>query len=45
MRVAVVGAGGLGSYVGAVLARVGHDVTLVTRGPHLDAVREGGLRV
>ncbi len=45
MRVAVVGAGGLGSYVGAVLARVGHDVTLVTRGAHLDAVREGGLRV
>jgi len=40
-----VGAGGLGSYVGAVLARVGHDATLVTRGAHLAAIREHGLHV
>lgn len=44
-RVVVVGAGGLGSYVGAVLTRRGHEVTLVIRGDHGDAVRREGLRV
>ncbi|HBD98457.1 MAG TPA: 2-dehydropantoate 2-reductase, partial [Gemmatimonadetes bacterium] len=39
MRIVVVGAGGLGSYVGALLARAGHQVTLVTRGKHLEAIR------
>ena len=45
MRAVVLGAGGLGSYVGGVLARVGHDVTLVIRGEHAEAVRSGGLNV
>ena len=45
MKIAVVGAGGLGSYIGAVLCRVDHDVTLVTRGAHAAAVRSGGLYV
>lgn len=45
MTVAVVGAGGLGSYVGAVLGRAGHDVTLVTRGAHRAAIEADGLRV
>ncbi len=36
------GAGAVGSYYGALLARDGHDVTLVARGPHLDALRESG---
>lgn len=45
MRVAVIGAGGLGSYVAAVLSTAGHDVSLVVRGEHGDAVREGGIRV
>ena len=45
MRIVVVGAGGLGSYVGAVLARAGHDVTLVARGDHLEALRTDGLHV
>ena len=46
MKVAVVGAGGVGGYFGGLLARAGHDVTFVARGEHLDAIRRnGGLRV
>lgn len=45
MKVAVVGAGGLGSYIGAVLCQAGHDVTLVTRGPHRNAIEAEGLEV
>lgn len=37
------GAGGIGSYLGATLARSGADVTLICRGPHLAAIRERGL--
>lgn len=45
-RVQVVGAGAVGSYYGALLARDGHEVTLVARGAHLDALREqGAVRV
>ena len=36
------GAGAVGSYYGALLARDGHDVTLVARGPHLEALRAAG---
>ena len=43
MRVAVVGAGGLGGYFGGLLARGGAKVTLVARKAHLRAVRERGL--
>ncbi len=45
MRVAVMGAGGLGGFFGGVLAAHGADVTLVARGPHLVAMRERGLQV
>ncbi|HEY7144970.1 MAG TPA: 2-dehydropantoate 2-reductase, partial [Streptosporangiaceae bacterium] len=45
MRFAVVGAGAIGGYVGAALARGGADVTLIARGPHLAAMRAGGVRV
>lgn len=45
VRIAVVGAGGVGGYFGGRLALGGHDVTLIARGPHLAAVREHGLRV
>ena len=38
------GAGGIGSYLGARLANAGGDVTLICRGAHLAAVRERGLR-
>ncbi|HEX3548870.1 MAG TPA: 2-dehydropantoate 2-reductase [Candidatus Elarobacter sp.] len=44
-RYAVVGAGAIGAYVGASLARAGRDVTLVARGPHLAAMRANGVRV
>lgn len=37
------GAGGIGSYLGAMLARAGAEVTLVCRGAHLAAVRSRGL--
>ena len=46
MRFCVVGAGAIGAYVGAALARGGADVTLIARGPHLAAMRErGGVEV
>lgn len=41
----VVGAGAVGTYYGALLARGGHDVTLVARGAHLDALRAAGCAV
>ncbi len=43
MRIAIYGAGGVGGYFGGVLARAGHDVTLIARGRHLDAIRSHGL--
>ena len=45
MRFAVLGAGAIGAYVGAALARGGADVTLIARGAHLAAMREKGVRV
>ncbi|NHN47671.1 2-dehydropantoate 2-reductase [Halostella sp. JP-L12] len=45
MKFAVFGAGGVGGYLGARLADAGHDVHLIARGDHLDALRAEGLRV
>ncbi|HWO91214.1 MAG TPA: 2-dehydropantoate 2-reductase [Methylomirabilota bacterium] len=45
MKVGIVGAGAIGGFLGARLARAGVDVTLVAPGPHLKAMRESGLRV
>lgn len=45
MRVAVLGAGAIGAYVGAMLARSGVDVSLIARGAHCEAIRRNGLRV
>ncbi len=45
MRIAVMGAGSVGGYLGGMLARGGHDVALIARGAHLAAIRERGLRV
>jgi 2-dehydropantoate 2-reductase len=45
MRVAVMGAGGVGGYFGAKLARAGHAVTMIARGAHLEAIRRHGLRI
>ncbi|MDI6516257.1 2-dehydropantoate 2-reductase [Streptomyces coelicoflavus] len=45
MRIAVIGAGGVGGYFGARLAAAGNEVTFVARGGHLEAVRRNGLVV
>lgn len=45
MRIAMVGAGGVGGYFGGRLAQAGHDVTFIARGEHLKAMLQGGLRV
>jgi 2-dehydropantoate 2-reductase len=45
MRIAVMGAGGVGGYFGARLAHAGHDVAFIARGAHLAAMREHGLTV
>jgi len=45
IRIAVVGAGGVGGYFGGRLAAAGHEVTFVARGDHLAALRRDGLAV
>lgn len=45
MRMAVVGAGGVGGYFGGRLAQAGVDVTFIARGATLEALRARGLRV
>lgn len=45
MKIAVIGAGGVGGYFGGRLAEAGHDVTFVVRGATLRALKENGLRV
>ncbi len=45
MRIAVVGAGGVGGYFGGRLAEAGADVVFLARGAHLEALRTGGLRL
>jgi 2-dehydropantoate 2-reductase len=45
MRVISIGAGGIGGVYGGLLARAGHDVRFLARGPHLQAIRDRGLEV
>jgi 2-dehydropantoate 2-reductase len=45
MKFLIVGAGAIGAYIGARMARAGLDVTLFARGPHLRAMQERGVRV
>jgi len=45
VKIVIVGAGAIGGYIGAQLTRVGADVVLVARGPHLRAMQERGLQV
>ena len=45
MRIAVVGAGGIGGYYGGLLARAGHEVRMLARGEHLQALAARGLEV
>ena len=44
-KVAVVGAGAVGSFFGAMLARAGHPVTLIARPAHVEAIERAGLRL
>ncbi len=45
MRYLIVGAGAVGAYIGARMARAGYDVVLHARGPHLRAMQQNGVRV
>ncbi len=45
MRFLIAGAGAIGGYIGARMARAGQEVTLLARGPHLRAMQEHGLRI
>jgi 2-dehydropantoate 2-reductase len=45
MKVLIVGAGAVGAYIGARLTLIGVDVTLVARGPQLEAIRERGVQI
>ena len=45
MKICIFGAGAVGGMIGGELARVGHDVTLIARGPNLAAIQANGLTV
>lgn len=45
LKVAVLGAGGLGSFLGGALVRSGEQVSLITRGDHLRAIRDRDLAI
>lgn len=45
MKIAIMGAGGVGGYLGGKLAAAGRDVTFIARGAHLEAIRSNGLRI
>jgi 2-dehydropantoate 2-reductase len=45
MRIAVIGAGGVGGGYGAALAKAGADVTFIARGAHLAAMKGAGLKI
>jgi len=45
MKFLIAGAGAIGTYIGACMARAGQDVTLFARGPHLRAMQQHGVHV
>jgi len=45
MKVCVVGAGAIGGYMAVRIAKAGHDVSVIARGPHLAAIRSHGLKL
>lgn len=45
MRVAIIGAGGVGGQLAARLGAAGHEISVLARGTHLAAIREAGLRL
>lgn len=45
MRICIYGAGAIGGYLGVQLSLAGEDVTLIARGPHLEAMQKNGVRL
>src|SRR3974390_1038364 len=45
MKIAIIGAGAIGGYVGVKLALAGEDVTFIVRGANLQAIRENGIKL
>lgn len=45
MKIAIIGAGGMGAYFGANLGAIGRDVAFIARGAHLEAIRRDGLKL
>jgi 2-dehydropantoate 2-reductase len=45
MRICVIGAGAIGSLLAGKLSNAGHEVDILARGSHLEAIREIGLRI
>ena len=45
MRIAIIGAGAIGGYVGVKLALAGEDVTFIVRGANLEAIRRDGMKL
>lgn len=45
MKIAIIGAGAIGGYVGVKLALAGEDVTFMVRGANLDAIKENGMKL
>ena len=45
MRIAIIGAGGVGGYLAVRLMQAGHDVAIMARGAHLSAIETDGLRL
>jgi 2-dehydropantoate 2-reductase len=45
VKICIYGAGAIGGFIGARLARAGEEVSLIARGPHLEAMKARGLRL
>ena len=45
MRICIYGAGAIGAWLGAQMSLSGEDVTLIARGPHLNAMKKNGVKV
>lgn len=45
MKIAIIGAGAIGGYVGVKLALAGEDVTFIVRGSNLNAIRQNGMKL
>ncbi len=45
MKICIYGAGAIGGYLGVQLALAGEEVSLIARGPHLEAMQQNGLKL